>query len=92
MIGMYFHVGKSLYLPMYLTTIGISVHHVTALNVLLILEAISHLFKASVFTLISPFLHPPESDTLTSLLTRMEIQHLEKPRYTRSKTSMKCIH
>lgn len=77
---------------MYLRTIGISVHHVTILNVLRFLEAISHVFKASVLTLISPFLCPPESDTLTSLLIRMEIQHLASPGNARSKTSVKSIH
>lgn len=62
----------------YLRTTGIPVYHVTNLNILPILEAIRHLFKASVLTLISSFLHPPESDILTFLLIRMEIQHLSR--------------
>lgn len=74
---------------MYLRTTGISVYHVTNLNVLLILEAIRHLFKASMLTLISSFLHPPESGTLTFLLIRMEVQHLARSGDARSKTSEK---
>lgn len=77
---------------MYLRTTSIPVYHVTLLNVLPILEAIRHLFKASVLTLISSFLHPPKSDTLTFLLIRMEIQHLARPADARSKTSEKYIY
>lgn len=77
---------------MYLRTTGLPVYHVTILNVLPILEAIRHLFKASVLTLISSFLHPPESDTLTLLLIRTEIQHLARSGNSRSKTSKKYIY
>lgn len=77
---------------MYLRKTGIPVYQVTILNVLPILEAIRHLFKSSVLTLISSFLHPPEYDTLTFLLIRMEIQHLARPGDSRSKTSEKYIY
>lgn len=76
----------------YLRTIVIPVYHETILNVLPILEKMRHLFKAPVLTLISSFLHPPESDTLTFLLVRMEIQHLARPGNTRLKTSGKYIY
>lgn len=77
---------------MYLRTIGIPIYHETILNLLPISEAIRHLFKASVFTLISSFLHPLGSDTLTFLLVRMEIQHSARQGDTRSKTSEKYIY
>lgn len=76
---------------MYLRAVGVPVQHMTLLNVLPFLEAISHLFKASVLTLISPFFHPPESDTLTPLLFRMEIQHFAKPGNARWKISAKSM-
>lgn len=77
---------------MYLRKTGIPVYQVTILNILPIWEAIRHLFKSSVLTLISSFLHPPESGTLTFLLIRMEIQHLARPGNARSKTSEKYIY
>lgn len=77
---------------MHLRKAGIPVYQVTILNILPIWEAIRHLFKSSVLTLISSFLHPPESDTLTFLLIRMEIQHLARPGEARSETGEKYIY